>query len=203
MKPEKQRQINLLVNKYSLVPHPEGGYYKQTFKSKDNIVPPARFGENEELSAGTAIFFLLSGEDFSAWHKLNMAETWHYYGGGDLKLYIIEPNRKLTTVTLGNPLSDNTIPQYTIEPNKYFSAELSDKEDYCFVGCTVSPGFEFRHFELANRNAFSKQYPEHSDLIKRLTRVEPVLNANFNDGELEQIETYQSKPFSNSFNPLT
>lgn len=163
-----QIRIDYLKSKYHLQSHPEGGFYVQQYKSIDFITPSIRFGQ-EPRSCATAIYYLLTYNDFSAFHKIKSDETWHFYEGNNLLIHIIAKNGELETITLGNK-DDHTVHQYTVSAEHWFAAELEDKNGYAFVGCTVAPGFEFKDFELANATNLSSQYPINTGLINRLSR---------------------------------
>jgi predicted cupin superfamily sugar epimerase len=112
--------------------HPEGGWYRQTFA---DTVPGAR-------AHSTAIYYLLEAVDRSAWHRVDSAELWHWYAGAPLELRVDK-----TTLTLGNDLGAGHRPQGIVPPGAWQSARSLGA--YTLVGCTVAPGFEFEHFELA------------------------------------------------------
>ena len=157
------------IQKYELQPHPEGGWYKQTYKSKEQITAgalPNRFGANRFFSS--AIYFLLGQGDFSAFHRIKSDECWHFYAGDRLNIYIIDETGQLQIVSLGRD-ADETF-QYIVPANCWFASRPANSSEYCFVGCTVSPGFEFEDFELADGNELSAMYPQHKEIIKELCR---------------------------------
>ena len=160
-----------LIQKYNLEPHPEGGWYKQTYKSSEQIpgnALPERFGANRTLS--TAIYFLLEKENFSAFHRIKSDECWHFYAGDPLVIYVIDHNEELKIISLGNDLEKGQAFQYVVPANCWFASRPAPGSEYCFVGCTVAPGFEFEDFELANAAELSAIYPEHKKIIEQLCR---------------------------------
>ena len=162
---------NQLIQKYNLQPHPEGGWYKQTYKSKERIdadALPERFGEKRAFS--TAIYFLLEKGNFSAFHRIRSDECWHFYAGDPLVIYIIEQNGELKIISLGNDLEKGHSFQYVVPANCWFASRPAPGSEHCFVGCTVSPGFEFEDFELADQTELSVMYPQHKSIIKELCR---------------------------------
>jgi len=127
--PEADRLIALL----DLKPHPEGGHYRQTFRDADG--PGGR-------AHSTAIYFLLKSGEVSRWHRVDAAEVWHFYRGAPLELRIGKD-----VYVLGANVDEAQAPQVVVPPNTWQSAR--SQGDYTLVGCTVAPGFEFAHFELA------------------------------------------------------
>ena len=160
-----------LIQKYSLEPHPEGGWYKQTYKSNEQIAAtalPERF--NGDRAFSTAIYFLLEQEDFSAFHRIKSDECWHFYAGDPLLIYIIDHNGELRIISVGNDFKQGQSFQYVVPANCWFASRPAPGSEYCFVGCTVSPGFEFEDFELASAAELSAIYPEHTKIIVQLCR---------------------------------
>ena len=165
------QSIRQLIQQYNLQPHPEGGWYKQTYKSKEKIAAdalPERFGANRAFSS--AIYFLLEKGNFSAFHRIKSDECWHFYAGDPLLIYIIEQNGELKIISLGNDNEKVHAFQYVVPANCWFASRPASGSQYCFVGCTVSPGFEFDDFELAKGNELSAMYPQHKEIIKELCR---------------------------------
>lgn len=158
------------INRLKLEKHPEGGYFREIHRSKEKVaghhIHP-RFGSDKHFS--TAIYFLLDGNDFSAFHRLKQDEIWHYYHGSTVKIYMLHENGNLETCFLGIDKSEGIEPVVIIPQNTWFAAELINKDDYVLMGCTVSPGFEFDDFELAKAEELAKDFPEHKELIERLT----------------------------------
>lgn len=118
--------------------HPEGGYYAETFRDEEG--PEGR-------GHSTAIYYLLSKGDRSHWHKVDAVETWHYYGGAPLSLSISTGKGHHETISLGLNLSEGQRPQGIVPRHAWQSAESLG--EWTLVGCTVSPGFIFKGFELA------------------------------------------------------
>lgn len=163
--------INQLIQQYNLEPHPEGGWYCQTYKSDEQITAkslPQRFGGNRAFS--TAIYFLLEQGNFSAFHRIKSDECWHFYAGGPLHIYIIHQSGELEKISLGNDIERGQTFQYVVPANCWFGSRPAPGSNYCFVGCTVSPGFEFDDLELADSNSLLNVYPQHKAIIKELCR---------------------------------
>ena len=163
--------INTLIHRYGLEPHPEGGWYKQTYKSNEQIEAealPERFGANRVFS--TAIYFLLQKGNFSAFHRIKSDECWHFYAGHPLLIYIIEQTGELKVISLGSDHEKGQSFQCVVPANCWFASRPASESEYCFVGCTVSPGFEFDDFELADATVLSTIYPQHKPIIIELCR---------------------------------
>ncbi len=154
---------------FSLLPHPEGGYYKETYRSVEMIAQnalPARFPSGR--AAGTAILFLLETDNFSTFHRIKSDECWHFYSGQRLCVYVIHPTSQLEVIKLGNDMLNGEVFQAVVPAGCWFAAAPSG--DYAFVGCTVAPGFDFEDFELADAEILSKEYPQHAKLIRKYCR---------------------------------
>ena len=160
-----------LIQQYHLQPHPEGGWYKETYKSTE-LLPvaalPQRF--TGERSFSTAIYFLLELGNFSAFHKIKSDECWHFYAGDSLAVYIIDLQGELSIIELGNDINNGQVFQYVVPANCWFASRPAAESSFCFVGCTVAPGFDFEDFELAAADELSKLYPQHRDIIHELCR---------------------------------
>jgi len=159
------------INKYNLQQHPEGGWYKETYKSEE-LIPvnclPERFEGERSLS--TAIYFLLEQGNFSAFHRIKSDECWHFYAGGPLLIYFITFDGKMEVVRLGDNPDNNEVFQHVVPANCWFASIPAKDTHFSFVGCTVTPGFDFRDFELAYSSSLINQYPQHADLINSLCR---------------------------------
>jgi predicted cupin superfamily sugar epimerase len=157
------------LKQLQLKKHPEGGYYKEVYRSGEIILPehlPKRYKKSRNFS--TSIYFLLEGKQFSAFHLLQSDELWHFYDGTVVLLYKINKEEELSVHKLGRGKDCEL--QLTIEKQNWFAAELEDKKSFALFGCTVSPGFEFDDFRMGKRNELIKMFPQHSSLIKRLTK---------------------------------
>ncbi len=163
--------IEELVQTYSLLPHPEGGYYKETYRSKDTVVSGSgmiRFGGERSMS--TAIYFLITAGNFSAFHRIKSDEIWHFYAGGALIVHVLHDGGQYQQIKIGNNLAAGEVFQAVVPAGAWFASECAPEKDFSFVGCTVSPGFDFTDFELANAEALIKSFPEQAALIQRLCR---------------------------------
>ncbi|MBS1579205.1 MAG: cupin domain-containing protein [Bacteroidetes bacterium] len=165
------QEVKTLIQQFQLLPHPEGGYYKETYRSNGEIAQtalPSSFSGNRNFS--TAIYFLLEKGNFSAFHKIKSDECWHFYAGQTLLVHIINEVGILQTIKLGNNILDNETFQFVVPANCWFASEPALNTEYSFVGCTVSPGFDFLDFELAKATELIALYPQHKEIIKRMCR---------------------------------
>jgi uncharacterized protein len=128
-----------IVAKLELKPHPEGGHYRETFRDK--------CVDGNGRSFSTAIYFLLARGERSHWHRIDAVETWHYYAGSALTLWIAHDGCTQHTVRLGPDITGGERPQAIVPAQAWQAAESTG--DWSLVGCTVAPGFEFAGFELA------------------------------------------------------
>ncbi len=174
-------EVNQLIETLQLVPHPEGGYYKRIFASSREITFPDDItGRSKTRYSGTAINYLLESKDFSAWHKITSDEVWFFHRGSAITIHTINPKTKAyNTVILGDPLEvENARFQHAIKAGTWFAATVNESNSYALVSCAVSPGFDFADFTLANREDLIAEFPEHSAIINRLTRIEPVAQSH-------------------------
>lgn len=163
--------IEELVQTYSLLPHPEGGYYKETYRSKDTVVSGSgmiRFGGERSMS--TAIYFLITAGNFSAFHRIKSDEIWHFYTGGALMVHVLYEDGRYEQIKVGNNPAAGEVFQAVVPAGAWFASECAPERDFSFVGCTVSPGFDFADFELAYADVLMKSFPEQAALIQRLCR---------------------------------
>lgn len=161
------------IDLLGLSPHPEGGYYRETYRASRLI------GMTEESTAdtpdaqarnvSTAIYFLLEGDQISVLHRIKSDEIWHFYAGSSLIVAGIHPDGTRATWRLGIDIAAGDQPQCVVPAGTWFGAHLASPAGYALVGCTVSPGFDFADFQMADRAAMLAAYPDAADIITRLT----------------------------------
>ena len=159
-----------LVRQLQLAPHPEGGYYRETYRSPEQFSHaclPARFSGDRSFS--TAIYFLLEPGQFSAFHCIQADELWHFYLGSPLHVYVLHPGGELEVIRLGQDLENGSVLQAVVPAGTWFASRPAE-EGFSLVGCTVAPGFDFADFELAEREELAGQFPAHAELIRSLCR---------------------------------
>lgn len=163
-------KANYFIEKLNLSQHPEGGYFKEIYRCNESIDKnslPERY--NGKRCFSTSIYHLLDGSQVSKFHRIKSDEIWHFYSGSSLTIYFINSEGKYSTIRLGSKIQDGEVFQAIIPNGVWFGAIIDDPESYTLIGCTVAPGFDFDDFELANRVEMLKAFPEHNEIIERLT----------------------------------
>ena len=158
------------VRRLNLQPHPEGGFFAETYRAAEMIdarALPNRFGGARAFS--TAIYFLLESHHVSALHRIQADEVWHFYAGGSLEVFVINPDATLTVIRLGSDLEQGEVFQAIVPAGCWFGSRPAPGSDFSLVGCTVAPGFDFADFEMANRTELLARFPQHADVIGLLT----------------------------------
>jgi uncharacterized protein len=139
---------NELIERYGLEPHPEGGFFKETYRSEHS----------------TAIYFLIPAGKSSRLHRIKSDEVWHFYAGGPMTIVEIAPGGKVLKTTLGPGAFQHVVPA-----GHWFGGYPHEGSPFSFVGCTVAPAFRFEDFELGAREELLKEFPQARDVIERLT----------------------------------
>jgi predicted cupin superfamily sugar epimerase len=159
------------IRELNLQPHPEGGFYRQTYRSVESIPAtalPKRFDADRPIS--TAIYYLLEQGDFSCFHRIKSDECWHFYIGGCLNIHLIQINGEYQTIKLGNNIQSGEVYQYIVPSMTWFAVEPSSETTFALAGCTVAPGFDFADFEMCRKIKMLQLFPEHKSVIERLCR---------------------------------
>ena len=164
------KDANYWIDKLELQQHPEGGYFKETYRSNEVIpkkVLPERFSGDRVFS--TCIYYLLNKKDFSAFHIIKQDEVWHFYEGSSLTIHIIDQKGNYSTIKLGRDIENEESLQAVVKSGCWFAAANNNIEAYSLVGCTVAPGFDFADFKKPDRKELAELYPEHIEIIERFT----------------------------------
>jgi hypothetical protein len=156
-----------IISRLDLQPHPEGGYYKEYYRSELEIMPKGFKGAR---NVSTAIYFMLTENMFSAFHRIKSDEIWHHYLGGTAEIHILEPNGAYRIDRLGSGLELGNDLQVVVPANSWFASRLVPDDGFMLAGCTVAPGFDFRDFQLAERQELIEKFPGYRDIIETLTR---------------------------------
>ncbi|MCP9888612.1 cupin domain-containing protein [Cyanobium sp. ATX 6A2] len=133
-----------LIRALELLPHPEGGHYRETYRASAQVQTP-----RGPRAASTAILFLLAAGECSLWHRIHSDEAWHHHGGGGLLVYELCPAGSVRRTRLGLNLAAGERPQHVVPAGSWFAAEPAPASSWGLVSCTVAPGFDFNDFELA------------------------------------------------------
>jgi 4-nitrophenyl phosphatase len=163
------------IARLDLLAHPEGGWYREVYRSSAVLESGAlrgKFGGDRAVS--TAIYYLLARGRFSAFHRIKSDEVWHLYDGGPVLIHCLSPGGRYECLRLGREAGH---PQQVVPAGAWFAAELGDEAEYALAGCTVAPGFDFADFELGVRDNLVRLFPEHRGLIARLTQGDPAAQA--------------------------
>jgi len=165
------RGADYWIKHLKLIQHIEGGWFSEIYRSSlvfSKAHLPSSFAG--QRNACTHIYFLLEKKGFSAFHRIQSDELWHFYDGDPLIIYEIEANGELKKHLLGNDPGKGHSFFCVIKAGNWFGSRVADGGEYGLAGCTVSPGFDFADFELAEKKSLAATYPQHSDLIMRMTQ---------------------------------
>jgi len=158
-----------LIEILGLTDHPEGGFYRETFRSPLTLRGLPWLAAPAERSASTAIYFLLPAGRFSAFHRVMADEVWHHYAGDPIELHTLDRSHGHHAVRLGRDFKAGERPQHVV-PAGVYQAAAPVGERYSLCGCTVAPGFDFADFAMPSRSALVQELAEHRALIERFTR---------------------------------
>jgi len=155
------------IDRLGLNEHPEGGWYKETFRAETQVESresPARI-----RAASTNIYFLLVQGRPSRLHRIKSDEIWHFFEGAPIRVHVIDRVGDYQSMTLGPDWEAGQRYQYVVPAGSWFGASVDEPGAFALVGCTVAPGFDFVDFELADRAGLSAMYPNHQQIIDQLT----------------------------------
>ena len=163
-----RNRVRELIDLLDLVPHPERGFYVETYRARLRVTAPSHKGER---TASTAIYFLVTAEEpVTSLHRLKSDEVFHLYEGGPLEILRLYEDGRWDVGRLGLDLAAGERPQIVIPAGTWFGTELATGASHCLVGCTVAPGFEFADFELAEGPELEARYPAAAGRIRRMRR---------------------------------
>lgn len=154
-----------IIEKLKLNRHPEGGFYRETYRSEKTIT----LDNSKERNTGTAVYYLLKGTDKSHFHKVSSDELWLFHQGEPLEIFMITNDGNIESKILGNRLELNEEPQVIITANVWFAARLKNEKGFGLVSCIVAPGFDFNDYELGNKNELIKSFPNIKSEIEKLS----------------------------------
>lgn len=154
----------------------EGGYFRQTWRSTRQLTDPdpGSKGQPRTRPAGTAIYFLVTTDQFSALHRLAEDEIWFHHFGDPLEMLMLHPDGRGETVTIGPDLTADQRPQHCCPAQVWQGTRIVPGQarlGYALGSCAMAPGFDWNDFELGDREALARRYPEFARVIRNLTRV--------------------------------
>lgn len=159
------------IEKLDLEQHPEGGYYRETYRSPLEIeLSTIDRSLNGKRNLSTGIYFLLDHTSFSAFHRIKSDELWHFYDGDPITIHVIHSDGTYQRQELGREIEKGQQLQFLVPANSWFASEVHEGREYALVGCTVSFGFDFEDFEMADLSLVN-QYPKHEVILRRLIRT--------------------------------
>ncbi len=159
------------IEKLDLQEHIEGGYFREVYRCADTVNSDLVSADFEDPRAlATTIYFLLKSGQTSKFHRLKFDEIWFYHYGSPIRIHMIDAEGKYSSHVLGLDVEKNQSPQVFIPANTLFGAEPTESHSFGLVSCMVTPGFDFRDFELFSSDALCAQYPDLIDLIRRINK---------------------------------
>ena len=154
-------EISNIIEKLHLQPHPEGGYYKETYRSIDTCLDDSR-------NLQTAIYFLLTSDNVSHFHRIKSDEIWYFHAGSPLIVHTLT-EKGHTKHLVGNDLLAGQTPQLLVPKDTIFGSSVLEKDSYSLVSCSVAPGFDFADFELFSKEELMQDYATFEEIIDLLT----------------------------------
>jgi len=184
VKAQAQRQRDELIRRFNLLPHPEGGFYRETYRADlrvnrrdESVGDQSNRSAPATYAASTAIYYLLCDGAYSAWHRIRSDEIWHFYTGDPIDIHVLRADGSQVSHRLGNPLeaanpSSKVMFQVVVAAGDWFAAgRVEDQHGFALAGCTVAPGFEFADFEIASLDALLASHPQHEGMIRQFCGV--------------------------------
>ena len=155
------QEIELLIEKLELLPHPEGGFYKETYRSIETI-------DSGKRQLMTSIYFILTSANVSKFHRIKSDELWFFHSGSPLIVHVLD-EKGHTKNLIGLDLQNGEVPQFMVPKNTIFGSSVQGENAYSLVSCVVAPGFDFADFELFTKDELLPLFPLHEEIISRLT----------------------------------
>jgi predicted cupin superfamily sugar epimerase len=158
---ETTEKIKQIVHELGLLPHPEGGFYKEMYRSAETTLEGSR-------NLMTSIYFLLTSENCSRFHRIQSDEHWYFHAGSPLVVHMLN-EKGYHAQSIGNDFNEGLLPYFMVPKHTIFGSTVLEKESFSLVSCAVAPGFDFQDFELFEREALLKMYPDYPEIITQLT----------------------------------
>ncbi|CDR28979.1 cupin domain-containing protein [Staphylococcus schweitzeri] len=146
------------INELNLISHPEGGFYKETIREVTT---------NEQRAPFSSIYFLLTDDNISHFHRIDADEVWYYHAGSSLTIHMIDKKGQYKAVTLGADIKNGDVLQYVVPKGTIFASSIESENTYSLVGCMCQPSFEFEHFELFTQSELLNQFPHLESVIEK------------------------------------
>jgi len=153
------------IDRLGLAPHPEGGYFREVYRSGFRLD-----GSDRSRSVATSIYYLLESGEVSHLHRIRSDEVWNFHTGCGLAIHVFGSGERYVVLPLGTDIEAGELPQRVVPAGCWFGATTAGPGEFSLVGCTVAPGFEFRDFELADRASLVQKFPTQRAIIESLTR---------------------------------
>ncbi len=157
---QSNRKIDYYIDKLNLKPHPEGGFYKETYRSIESI--------NGNRSLMTSIYFLLTSDNVSHFHRIKSDEHWFYHAGDSLTVHLLNEHGHVK-LKLGPILENGEEFHHVVPKNTIFGSSVEEEGGFSLVSCVVAPGFDFEDFELLNSTELLRHFPDEKEIITKLT----------------------------------
>ena len=159
------------IENLKLSPHPEGGFYRETYRSGGSYPFTQNSLFKNKRSYATAIYYLLKGTECSKLHRIHSDELWFFHAGNPLTVHVFPEAGEPSNFTLGVEADKGQLLQESVLAESWFGAccDRTDDESYSLVSCVVAPGFDFRDFAFANRDSLQQKFPLQTDIIEHLT----------------------------------
>lgn len=157
-----KQEIEKIVAELNMQPHPEGGYYAEVYRSPMEIP-----GKERQLM--TSIYFLLTSDNVSNFHRIKSDELWFHHAGSPITVHVLNEAQGHIEIKVGSDILSGEHPQALVKGGEIFGSSVDTSESYALVSCVVAPGFDFQDFELFKRSELLDQFPAHSEIITRLT----------------------------------
>jgi predicted cupin superfamily sugar epimerase len=155
-------ELQALIEELGLQPHPEGGFYKETFRSPELL-------SDRDRNLITAIYFILTSDNVSKFHRIVSDELWFFHAGSPITIHLLDHEYGHREIALGNEFNSGQVPQFCVPGGTIFGSSVDVLGSYALVSCVVAPGFDFADFELFDRETLLKEFPEQQSIIERLT----------------------------------
>jgi len=161
----------MIIETLGLEEHPEGGYFKETYRSESSF---SNSTDDSEFPGGrsysTSIYYLLKSGQTSAFHRIKSDELWHFHIGSPLTIHIIHPDSLYEALYLGPDIHTGQQFQHAVPAGSWFGVSVNKPDSFTLAGCTVSPGFDFRDFEMGDPYMLKQAFPEHQEIIEKLSQ---------------------------------